>query len=181
MNLHQTFTLKKRIDPSLILFCVDSSYPPSISGGPCGSIIEEPDEVRPRPPPLPPRRRVHSSLMDLPIKRSSEPPPPPPRMDSSVPPPVPPRRDSMPVMRDGCFNTLPRSVSVSHGRQSVSLLGNTLPRHNSDRHSTDDSGIVCVSTSSSSSVFDVNGDESVGEKPVLPPRTYKSHSRMQSS
>ncbi|XP_076464153.1 son of sevenless homolog 1-like [Babylonia areolata] len=154
------------------------------------SIPEEPEEPRPIPPPLPPRRRPRESLSsDLGlVMRSSDPPPPPPRQDSTVPPPVPPRRDSMPVMPVGAPSSLPRSQSVSIARPvsntHVNVVhGNTLPRHNSDRHNSfveQGAGGLSYSSSSSSSVFDVNGDEAI-ERPVLPPRTYKSHTRKQSS
>ena len=153
------------------------------------SIPEEPEEPRPKPPPLPPRRRHKESLSSElgVVMRSSEPPPPPPRQDSTVPPPVPPRRDSMPVMSVGLSTSLPRSQSVSNARpvshSHVNVVhGNTLPRHNSERHNSlaEPGSGLSYSSSSSSSVFDVNGEEGI-ERPVLPPRTYKSHSRKQSS
>lgn len=146
-------------------------------------IPEEPEE-RQIPPPLPPRRRHrdHNHLCDVAL-RNSEPPPPPPRLDSSIPPPVPPRRDSMPLMREGGgFSTLPRSVSVSIPRLTQppgAVHGNTLPRHNSTNSASDAGMYSC--TSSMSSVFDVNGDDEGIERPVLPPKTYRSHVRKQSS
>ncbi|XP_070181903.1 son of sevenless homolog 1-like isoform X2 [Littorina saxatilis] len=157
------------------------------------SIPEEPEEPRPKPPPLPPRRRPHKEIFSGDL-RISEAPPPPPRLDNTVPPPVPPRRDSMPVMIVGNPSALPRSHSisnarpVSHSHVNVSANhGNTLPRHNSERqnsvsaeHGGLGGGNLSYSSSSNSSVFDVNGEE-VPERPVLPPRTYRSHSRKQSS
>ena len=154
------------------------------------SIPEEPEQAPLRPPPLPPRRRPRDSLGgDLGLtKRASEPPRPPPRPDSTVPPPVPPRRDSMPVTVAGPPSSLPRSQSVCNPRPFVHhthvnvVHGNTLPRHSSERYNsvTDPAMGLPYASSSSSSVFDVNGEEAV-ERPVLPPRTYKSHSRKQSS
>ncbi|XP_025106105.1 son of sevenless homolog 2-like [Pomacea canaliculata] len=147
----------------------------------CASIPEE-DELRPKPPPLPPRRRQQKecvSSLDV-CMRVTEPPPPPPRIDSSVPPPVPPRRDSMPITRheQTNYNTIPRAMSMSQSR--TSLGANTFLRHNSERNNSEPTSGLFAS-SSSSSVFDVNGDENLRERPVLPPRTYRSHSRKQSS
>lgn len=179
---------------------------PEPSQGPCGtSIAEEPDEPRLRPPPLPPRRRPYPSSissvdfgMGRPVSdagdltaKACNPPPPPPRQDSTVPPPVPPRRDSVPGM-------LPRSQSLSTSRpvshSHVNIPGhplhhhhvNTLPRYNCERFASLEPGVGMLSSTPTlaSSVFDINGEEEQdrdSQRPELPPRTYKMHTRKQSS
>ena len=114
------------------------------------------------PPPLPPRHRGTSTSQEVP------PPTPPPRPidNSDKPPPVPPRRDSMP-----CHNSaasLGRSQSVSHPRNSQSFSGsNTMPRP-VERHSSERSFPI------NSIDLPNSHTEDAGERPELPPRTYRS-------
>ncbi|XP_076442792.1 son of sevenless homolog 2-like [Babylonia areolata] len=169
---------------------IASEFGPGHHNSGTPSIPEESEEPCLRPPPLPPRRRPRESISsEFGLTRYSEPPPPPPRQDSSVPPPVPPRRDSMPGM-SGAPLSHPRSQSVchpprpiSHTHVNVNFHVNTLPRHNSEQLDSilDQGGGLFTASPSSSSVFDINGEGDNIERPVPPPRTYKSQSRKQSS
>ncbi|XP_013393700.1 son of sevenless homolog 1-like isoform X1 [Lingula anatina] len=125
----------------------------------------EPPEVPPIPPPLPPRRRDHSSSSEPP----SSVPPVPPRPDQP-PPPLPPRRTTDPNMRTHSAYALQHFYHgdiISHAGSTSSLF----TRRNSDRE---------TSSSSSSSAF-VNGDSEPNSVPALPPKTYKTLQRNQSS
>lgn len=151
------------------------------------------------PPPLPPRRRntntrdstSSSASSDVFIfNRSSSPEPPqvPPRTDHDLPPPVPPRRDSM--YNSGVQPRTPTLVSqtrtvppITSRTQSVSQLplgslqnmqvhSATLPRYHGDRDS--------VRSDNLDSIFNFNG-ENTSDIPALPPKTYRSHARKQSS
>lgn len=151
------------------------------------------------PPPLPPRRRTNtpssSGSSDVFIRPSSpEPPQIPPRTDPDQPPPVPPRRDSMfntnslsrgqsvPQPRTPTLLETTRTVPPTTSRtQSVSQLpfssvqnmqvhSATLPRCHGDRDS--------LRSGNTGSIFTFNGDNDI---PALPPKTYRSHSRKQSS
>lgn len=156
------------------------------------------------PPPLPPRRRnLHSSssassdVFVFPQTGSPEPPRVPPRTDSDQPPPVPPRRDSMLNMNSHSrvqigpqprtptsvsqSRTVPPSVSsVSTRTYSVSQLpvgsvqntqvhSVTLPRYHGDRES--------IRSGYLDSLLNSNGETG----PAVPPKTYRSHARKQSS
>ncbi|KAL4237772.1 Son of sevenless 1 [Mactra antiquata] len=151
------------------------------------------------PPPLPPRRRTNtasSSVNNDVFNRPGSPEPPqiPPRTDPDQPPPVPPRRDSMfntnslsrgqsmPQPRTPTLSSeMTRTVQSTTSRtQSVSQLpfssvqntqvhSATLPRYR-DRDS--------LRSDTSENIFNFNGDNDI---PALPPKTYRSHARKQSS
>lgn len=166
--------------------------------------LEPESEIQLQPPPLPPRRRHTnnrdsiSSSSDVFIRSvSPEPPVVPPRTDHDLPPPVPPRRDSM-----YNSNSLSRGQSLSQPRtptlassqpprhihppqsrtQSASQIPTvavqnpvqsaTLPRYHGDRDSRCSNNL--------DSIFSCNG-ESDNVIPALPPKTYRSHARKQSS
>lgn len=148
------------------------------------------------PPPLPPRRRntnardSTSSNASSDVFRSNSPEPPlvPPRTDYDQPPPVPPRRDSMyntgPQPRTPTLVSQTRTVPpVTSRTQSVSQLpiasvqnmqvhSATLPRYHGDRDS--------VRSENLENIFNFNG-ENTSDIPALPPKTYRSHARKQSS
>ena len=121
--------------------------------------LEHP-EMRRTPPPLPPRRGNSSAAA----------PPPPPRVDSHRPPPVPPRKDSIP-------STLARSHSMSHpcspGLAAQNFFpegSSTLPRAGLERQSSERNLVMGAPP-----VVDCNSNEDYGDRPVLPPRTYRAH------
>ena len=146
-----------------------------------------------QPPPLPPRsgKKPRDSTSSDVFTGSGSPEPPrvPPRDDQ--PPPVPPRRDSMYssssvnrgqsvshprtptlVSQSRTFVGQPRAQSMSHSPtgfvQNAQVYSATLPRCHGDRDSL-----------ASENIFNFNGDNS--DIPALPPKTYRTHSRKQSS
>lgn len=150
-------------------------------------------------PPLPPRSRTRDSTScDFMRSCSPDRPSVPPRADQA--PPVPPRRDSHStnsrrapfvahVPRTQTFpsqpltnSTGPPSRAMSTSQPSTTVIQNqqvysaTLPRYHGDR----DSNIQ--RNDSSDNIFNFNGDSSdSSDTPALPPKTYRSHTRQQSS
>ena len=188
--------------------CVSGTCLPvttSASNVPTADLVNlAPDSDVPQlqPPPLPPRRRntnnrdstSSSASSDVFLIGSSpEPPILPPRTDPDLPPPVPPRRDSMynssslnrghsfsqprtPTLLPNTTRSVPplQSRTNSASQFPTVALQNpvqsaTLPRYHGGRDSR------CDNTDN---IFNFNGDSDI---PELPPKTYRSHARKQSS